>query len=163
MCKIAIIGLGNVMLGDDGLGVHVVNFLRRKYGDKIPDNVTILDVGTSIVNFIDDVKHYDYVIFIDAIDLGGKPGQHYSLEINVENKTSENSHYSGMDLHSIGLNEALELLMTGDSRVKKVFVIGCQPSVIDLSLELSAEVKNCMEHVIDEVIKLIEKLKGKCV
>lgn len=158
MCKILVIGLGNVMLGDDGLGVH---FIRMLECEKLPENVTLLDVGTSIFKFIDEILNYDYVIFVDAIDLRGKPGQPYLLKVELEGK-GELEDLPITNPHSVGLNEALEVLRAYKGNVRGIYVIGCQPSRVDLSLELSREVRECLKLLKLKLLELLKEINRNC-
>jgi coenzyme F420 hydrogenase subunit delta len=83
-CKrILILGCGNVLLGDDGFGPHVVEYLMQHYD--VPDDVCVMDAGTGVRKILfalalSDV-HPEEIVIVDAVDRGGERGQIVELPI----------------------------------------------------------------------------------
>ena len=76
--RILLLGVGNILYSDEGLGVHAVNYLRERY--TFSPNVTLLDGGTMGKLLMSDLIEHDFVIVMDAVLGGEAPGTLYRLE-----------------------------------------------------------------------------------
>ena len=78
--KIGILGVGNLIVGDEGFGVHAVRYLEEHY--EFPDNVLILDGGTAGIYMSPFLEECDPVLVIDVVDIDAEPGSmhYYSSE-----------------------------------------------------------------------------------
>lgn len=148
MKKIAIIGVGNILLGDEGIGVHVVRELENA---RLPKNVEVYDCGVSGMKILNILEGFDKAIIIDAVKAGGKPGEIYRFALE-EALTGDIRMTS---LHELDLITAIKIakLTNAYKLPKEVVVIGVEPKSLEESLELSPEVKKA----IPEVIKLVFK------
>jgi len=149
MPKLLIIGLGSVIMGDDGVGVKVVNELKKL----APKNVDILDGGTSGLSLLPHIKNRKEIIIIDALRGGGKqPGTIYRLGESELQKPE----FKVFSLHDISLEHVLAL---GKELFKEEFpnnitIYGVETSVVKLSDKLSEPVKKA-------VPKLVNLLKSR--
>lgn len=73
MKRILVVGIGNLLLGDEGVGVHVVSRLKES---ALPPGVEAVDVGTNSYDLIDCLYESERLIVIDAMQGGGEPGDH---------------------------------------------------------------------------------------
>lgn len=71
--QITVLGLGNVLYADEGIGVHVAEWLHRHH--EFPDNVTIVDAGTRGLRLLPLVEEAERLLLIDAVDFGLPPGE----------------------------------------------------------------------------------------
>lgn len=71
--RIAVIGIGNVLLGDDGFGPFVIELLRTRW--EFPDNVVLIDAGTPSLDLIGHLRGHDAAILIDTVAATGQPGE----------------------------------------------------------------------------------------
>ncbi len=142
--RTTVLGIGNLLLKDEGVGVHVVQKLASDVRDV---NTNIIDGGTSpeILSLIDD--SIDKLIIVDAVKAGNKPGTIYRFSINDLDIDSEKP----VSLHEIGVLESLRMMALLNRQPKSTVLIGIEPKTIDYGLELSPEVK----AVLPEVIKLV--------
>lgn len=91
--EILILGCGNVLFGDDGFGVEVVKYLRENY--KLPENIAIIEAGTSVRWILFDIilheKKPKKIIIVDAVDLGRKKGEVFEISLDEipENKIDD--------------------------------------------------------------------------
>jgi len=91
--EILILGCGNVLFGDDGFGVEVVKYLRENY--KLPENIAIIEAGTSVRGILFDIilheKKPKKIIIVDAVDLGRKKGEVFEISLDEipENKIDD--------------------------------------------------------------------------
>lgn len=138
-----VLGLGNFLLGDEGVGVHVAQQLLE--GDKRGEAV-VLDVGNALLDAMPAIAAADKVIVVDAMEGGESPGTIYRVPIaDCENSGAIGSVH-GFDMMSV-------LHMVGRKEPPEVVVIGIEPEVIGWSMELSAAVAEAVPHVIATVQK----------
>lgn len=135
-----IVGLGNVLLMDDGVGVHAVRALQLKP----PAGSQVVEVGTAVLDALDLLEAADLVLALDAIQSGGTPGTIYRLDpAGLELKKT------GTSLHELDLLAALRML-PADKR-PRVIVLGVEPARIDYGLELTPEVAAALPEFLDVV------------
>ena len=137
-----VLGIGNVLLRDEGIGCHVVHALE---GISLPD-IKIVDGGTcpEVLPVLEDA---DKLVIVDAVKGGGTPGQIYRF--HLEDITLEQKPF--LSLHDVGLVDSLMLMQlwynTGD-----VVIIGVEPKEINWGLELSPELQEKMPQIIDAIL-----------
>jgi hydrogenase maturation protease len=136
--RIVIVGLGNLLLRDDGVGVHAVAELRKDP----PACGEVVDVGTAVLHAISFVENAEKLLIIDAVRAGRAPGTVYLF--NGEDVRAETSPAS---LHSMGLCSTIRMLPE-DRRPKEVLVLGVEPQVIDYGMELSQVVREVLPRVV---------------
>ena len=143
---ILILGIGNLLLKDEGVGVHVVNKMKEM---SVPDNVEVLDGGTAGLDLVDFIEGRKKLIVIDAVNAGEKPGTLYRLtEENLDIKPKAISSF-----HEIDFIDALHMSEVVNSKPEEIVVIGIEPKDMSSGLELSPEI----EERIPEIIKLVMK------
>jgi hydrogenase maturation protease len=132
-----IAGIGNVLMGDDGVGVHALAALQQ---EPIP-GVTLLDLGTAILHGLSFVETAERVLLIDAVHGGQPPGTIYNFEAGEAGCLPPNS-----SIHALGLREAMRFLSRRSP--PPMSIIGVEPQVITYSLELSAPVQAALPQVV---------------
>jgi hydrogenase maturation protease len=137
-----VLGIGNVLLKDEGIGCHVAHALA---GIPLPD-VKIIDGGTcpDVVQFLEDA---DKLVIVDAVKGGGMPGQIYRF--HLEDITLEQKPF--LSLHDVGLVDSL-MLMQLWHKTGEAVVIGVEPRDINWGLELSPELQEKMPQIIDAIL-----------
>ena len=146
MEKILIVGLGDRLRGDDGLGCFVIRNLKKR---NLPKNVDIEDFGSGVFSLINKFKEYDKIIVVDAIKSGGKPGEIYKLELNeIENKKITN-------LHEVKIDKIILISQSLGIKSKIIF-IGCEPKNLDYKIGLSKEVRDSIPYIINLIIDYIK-------
>ncbi|MFP3909707.1 MAG: hydrogenase maturation protease [Archaeoglobaceae archaeon] len=141
--KIAVIGIGNILLGDEGVGVRIVEELRKR---DLPENVEVHDGATSGIALLNFLVDKDKVIIVDAVKGGEEPGTVYQFSINEALERSEM-----VSLHDIDFVMAYQTSKEIMELTDNITVIGIEPKVIDNGLELSKEVEKAIPHVIELV------------
>ena len=141
----AILGVGNLLMKDDGVGVHVARALDAL---ELPDDVFVIDAGTD-PDVAYDVDYADRIIVIDAVLGDGPPGTIYRLP-GTPGGTSGHGERS---CHDIGL---LQTLQAARSNVREIVVIGVEPKEIECGLDLSSEVAARVPRVVELVRQEIE-------
>lgn len=135
--RVLIAGLGNLLLRDDGVGVHVIEALRRQ---PLPRAVVAVEVGTAPLDALHLLEWADEVHAVDAVAAGGPPGTLYRLDLDEVAESRQ------VSLHDLGLRSVCRLLPAG--RQPKVIVWGVEPDVIAFGLDLSPAVQKSVPELV---------------
>ena len=146
MKKTLILGIGNILLSDEGLGVHIVNRILGS-GIAIPDDAEIIDGGTAGFDLLDLMMGRRKIIIVDALKVDDVPGSVYRFP--PEHIASS---LNAMSLHELGIRELISTLrMLGHD--PEIEIIGIVPSdVSTFNTCLSAAVENSMPRAIDLIM-----------
>ena len=140
--RVLILGLGNPLLGDEGIGVRVVEELK---GLELPNGVTVVEGGTVGLGLIGLMEGYQRVIIVDAADMGHPPGRVVRFTpLEAQFKTAE----APLSLHQIGLGEVLALAEALEVAPAELVIIGIQPSRIEGGVGLSPEAEGAIPQII---------------
>lgn len=147
---VLVIGVGNAIQKDDGVGIHVYRRLKQV---KLPEEVEILDGGTLGVDLLPYIEDRKKLIIVDAVKTEHKPGSLFKFspnDINYEEapKTS---------VHQIGLIDSLKMAALVCSAPSEIVIYGVQPEIIDWGEELSPEVEKVLPKLTNLLIEEIEK------
>ena len=146
MRRTLILGLGNPLLGDEGIGVWVVEELKEL---DLPAGVELADGGTAGLGLIGLMEGYQRVIFVDAADMGRPPGHVVRFTPSeVQFKTAE----APLSLHQIGLGEALVVAEALEMAPAELIIIGIQPGRIEEGVGLIPEVEGAIPQAIRMVL-----------
>lgn len=132
--SVAVVGLGNLILSDDGAGVHVVQHLVEAF--RFPDGVVVIDGGTSAIDLLDQLIEAEHLIFVDAARTGGVPG----TVVELEGARLPAWFRQRMSPHQVGLADLLATLALMDHAPKSVTLIGIEPQSMELGTELTPAV-----------------------
>ena len=121
--KIALLGVGNILLKDEGIGVKVVKELEKQFS--FPSNVALIDGGTAGHHLVNIVADFDTIIVIDAVQGGESPGTIYRFCLE-QIPFEVNTHLS---VHQVGVLEALNQVKLLGKKQKVIFV-GIEPEDI---------------------------------
>lgn len=145
-----VIGLGNPLRGDDGVGSRIIEELE---GLELPDGVMVVEGGTAGLGLIGLMEGYQRVIVVDAADMGHPPGRVVRFTPpEVQLKTVE----PALSPHEIGLWEVLALAETLEVIPAEVVIIGIQPSRLGEGAELSPEVERAIPQAIRTVLNELD-------
>jgi len=142
--RILIAGLGNCLLKDDGIGVHVVRELRKDFSVAR----LAVEVGTAVLDALHLFEWADTILAIDAMQAGGVPGTLYSFGVN--DIAGPGQHVS---LHELSFLGALEFLPKG--RTPRITILGVEPETIDYGLDLSPTLEALLPSVIEKVKRMV--------
>jgi hydrogenase maturation protease len=147
--SVLILGLGNILLQDEGVGVRVVEQLQRQY--RISGAVEVLDGGTAGMSLLEHIRNRDHLIVVDAVKTGQAPG----TVITLSGKEVPAFFQSRVSPHQMGLADMLAALELMGEKPAEVTVIGVEPQNLDIGLELSDLVSTRVDEL---VIRLVGKL-----
>jgi hydrogenase maturation protease len=145
-----IVGVGNTLLSDEGIGCHVIERLSQM---SMPADVNILDCGCDLLNLASYIDKPRKIIVIDAVRAAGKPGQIYRFDFDELDDIQTRS----ASAHQLRIVDALRLLKQAYPSLTccKITIIGIEPGALGLGTEFSEEVKqniaNLMRLVLEEV------------
>src|SRR5208283_5313415 len=152
--KVLVLGVGNLLLKDDGVGVHLINALRDT---SFPDNVQLIDAGTVSHQLISQFHEADYLIVVDAVSANDVPGSIFRF--SPDDIRFSQTEYK-LSLHEMNLIDVLQMAeMTGPK--PDTIIIGVQPKdVSSWSLELSDEVEAVLPRVRELVIEELKRINA---
>ena len=136
-----VLGLGNSLRGDDGVGPAVIEWLEQQ---ALPDGVEAVDGGTAGLDIVSTLMGHERAIIVDAADVGRAPGEWVRFTPDVAQLKKNDSTLS---LHSAGLAEALALGAALNVLPPTIIIYGVQPQNLDWSPQLSAEVRAAVAEV----------------
>ncbi|MBN1506871.1 MAG: hydrogenase maturation protease [Sedimentisphaerales bacterium] len=143
-----ILGIGNILLCDEGVGVRVVQAMREM---ALPPGVEVADGGTAGADLLDIISDRRKVIIIDAMDAGAEPGT--IRHLRVEELAGGTG--TRISLHEIGLMETLAMARHLNSAPIEVSILGVQPKEVrpgdKLTEELTAVVPRVVRMILDEL------------
>lgn len=149
--KVLILGVGNLLLKDDGFGVHLINSFKDTV---FPEHITLLEAGTVSHQLIPLLREVDHLIVIDVVEAGDTPGSIFrfspdDMQFRSEQKAS---------LHQISLTDVLHMAELTGGKPKTV-ILGVQPKdVSSWSLEMSDELVAVMPRVRELVMEELRKI-----
>jgi hydrogenase maturation protease len=146
---ILVLGVGNILLGDEGVGVRVVEAMQRM---KLSHGVEVLDGGTASMALLDSLSNRDRVIVIDAVKGNHDPGTIYRFTPADMNAQKE----IVTSLHQIDLLDALTQVEFLGRAPRDVVLYGIEPKSIGLGLELTPEVEAAIPRVIELVLSELQ-------
>ncbi len=148
--RIVVLGIGNTILSDEGLGVKALDVLKESYSFR--PSVELLDGGTIGIDLLYFIEEADRLLVLDAVSGGKPPGSVYVFEHDEVKKYFRNK----VSMHEIGFQEVMALLDLKGKELKEVVVMGIEPKVIDIGTELSPEVESAMPNLIDKALSRLE-------
>ncbi len=137
-----VLGLGNILLSDEGVGVRAVEALIEQV--QLPPDVEVLDGGTSGMDLLDQIAGRAHLIVVDAVRTGRPPGS----IVRLAGDEVPSFFTSKLSPHQLGLSDVLAVLRLMDAAPKRITVIGVEPVCLDLALELSPAVAARLPEVV---------------
>ena len=129
--RAVVLGIGNTILTDEAAGVRAVELLEQRY--QIPDDVLVIDGGTSGMEMIEDLSDLDFLIVIDVVKTGAASGTVVKIagdEIPVFFRRK-------LSPHQIALPDVLASLELLDAMPKEIVVLGVEPISLELGMEMT--------------------------
>lgn len=146
--NVMILGIGNILLQDDGIGIHILNELKKM---DIPDTVELLDGGTGGFHLIPIIEDKKKLIILDAIVSEDEPGSVYRLKFDDLDYKQK----PGISLHEAGIIEALKIASIHGKRPETIIIAVRPKEYKTFGLDVTPELKKIFPAVIDLVMKEI--------
>jgi len=147
--QIGVIGVGNVLVGDDGVGIAVVELLRS---GSLPKNVSIIDMGTGGLGLIHALAKLDVAIIVDAVDFGGCPGETRCFSPGDVRSLKEST---GLSTHECDLLNAIELSKELGELPETILIFAIQPAKMGSGTGLSPLLKSRLPEFAKEVRHMV--------
>lgn len=146
--EIKILGIGNIIRQDEGVGVHLLKALPQ-----LPAEIELLDGGVGGFELLEFVESARKLLVLDAVEAGKEPG-----EVVVWQKDQIPYFIaSKMSVHQVGFAEVLNLAKLQESYPEEIVVIGIQPGCLDWGTELTEPVLKALPAAVTEVTKILEE------
>jgi len=149
--EIALIGLGNILLRDEGVGVHAVEALRKRFD--FPEGIHLFDGGTLGLDLLPLMDGVDKIIFIDALDLKQEPGTIALLE----DDEIPSFFATKLSCHQVGLADLLFAAKLIGLTPSKTVLVGIQPEEIATGLALSQRVRENFGRLLTTVLEKLHE------
>lgn len=140
---VLVLGMGNVLLEDEGLGIHALQLLRQRY-DVSPD-VEFLDGGTSGMALIEQIGGRRHLLVLDAVQTGDPPG----TLVKICNQDVPVFFGLKVTFHQLGLSDVLASLELTGEQPDHVTVLGLVPQSLEMSLELSEQISARLDDLVE--------------
>jgi hydrogenase maturation protease len=143
--KILVLGIGNLLLQDEGAGVRAVEEFEKTY--VLPAEVELLDGGTSGIELLQYIQGKDHLILLDVVKSGNPPG----TIIRLEGEDVPALFQKKISPHQLGISDLLATALLIDKMPKRVVLFGIEPKSIETGLEMSDEVGSKIGRLADMV------------
>lgn len=145
--NIAIIGIGNLLMTDDGVGVRAVQLLTDRY--RFPAQVTIVEGGTLGLELLPQVQDAQRLLIVDAVEAGAAPG----TVLRYAGDQLQLAAHARLSPHQIGLQDLLALAAALGSAPQETIVLGVQPASVTVGMQLSEPVEAQLEPLTSSVLE----------
>jgi hydrogenase maturation protease len=146
--NIVVAGLGNLLLTDDGAGIHVV---RAMAGRNWPGHVQLLDVGTAVLDAVPWIEWADVILAVDAMQAGGAPGTLYRFGLADVAGPGQS-----ISLHDVNFVSVMPF--TRRTVPPRIVVLGIEPARIEFGMDLSPPVAAVLPAAVDAATAMVEEL-----
>jgi hydrogenase maturation protease len=153
--RILVLGLGNILLKDEGIGVHVI---RELQGLALPENVEVIDGGTAGLDMLLSQEGSYKLVVVDAAKAGEKPGTIYKAkvkggEMDKLARTLGGDKELKISSHQFGLIESLTAAQSCGCAPREIVIIGVEPKEINYGLEPTEQVSRRIPEIIKMVLE----------
>lgn len=148
--KVLLLGLGNLLLGDDGLGIRALELIRESH--ELPENLHCLDGGVMGLELLSHIEGVTHLLVLDAVQSGKAPGTLVRLEGSEVPKVMSLK----LSMHQFNFEEVLALSLLRGTAPPKLVVWGIEPAVLDSGLALSTVVESHLPELISAVVKELQ-------
>jgi len=147
-----VMGVGNILLSDEGLGVRFLDELAKK---SLPDNVELLEGGTAGLELVHLIQDVDFLIIVDAFNAKAEPGALFRFQPGDLKIIPEQYEVS---FHQIGIIEVLAMAKVL-GQAPQTLIFGIQPKSLEWGLEISPEIQSLFPRLTELVRKEIDSIQ----
>lgn len=147
--RVVVLGVGNILLSDEGIGVRAIEELGRAYD--LPPEVELIDGGTSAMELLDDLANCDTLVIADCVRAGRPPGHLLRLvdeEIPALFRTK-------LSPHQVGLPEVLATLVITHEAPRRTVLFGVEPESLATGMELTNTVATTLPRLVEALAREI--------
>lgn len=142
--SIGIIGVGNPLRKDDGIGIVLLDYIRKE-SERLPETVSFVDGGTGGMNLLHLLNRFDLVIFLDAVNFNGVPGEtrFFSFDEIISQKE-----ISMVSTHNADIFQIIKLSQELKECPDQIFVFGVQPADVSFGEGLTDMIQNKIDDIV---------------
>jgi hydrogenase maturation protease len=144
--SILVLGIGNLLLGDEAIGVRIVEALEQRY--LLPPHVEVLDGGTSGMDLMDVMANRDHLIVADAVLTGDEPGS----VVVLRDDEIPAMFTRKVSPHQLGLADVLMALRLTDEFPARLTLVGVVPQTLEPGIALSPVVRQAIEPALQQIM-----------
>ena len=148
---IVVLGVGNILLTDEGLGVHVVEDLKANY--TFTPQISLIDGGTMGMELLTYMRGMKKILLIDAVNGGEAPGTIYEFP----HRELEQYFTDHISVHEVGMQDILRIRAIQENPLEDAIVIGVEPESLDVGFEPSAPVQKALPEVKERVLRVLRE------
>jgi len=152
--SISIIGVGNPLRKDDGIGILLLDHIKKE-SNSLSRNVSFIDGGTGGMNLLHTFNKFDVIILLDAVDFNGFPGE--TRFFTFDDICSQKK-VSTVSTHNADLFQIIRIGQELDECPKKIFVFGVQPLDVSFGEGLTKPVQDQLTDIINSMKHHVFKL-----
>lgn len=145
--KVVVLGVGNTLLTDEGVGVRAVELLQRRY--VLPPGVEAIDGGTAGMELLESLEDLDKLIIVDCVRVGEPPA---TVIRRVDDEVPQ-FFRTRISPHQLGISDVLAALRLRERFPKRLALIGIQPKDLETGIELTPEVAATLPRVLAAIIE----------
>ncbi len=149
--RVGVIGVGNSLMADDGIGLLVLDRLKDRYGDR--DDIEFIPLATGGMDLLHVLPDLDIAVIIDAGDFGGKPGDH---QIFSPDEAVSIKPIRGYSLHELDIMKVLKLSEEMGEAPEKIYVMAIQPEKVCYNEQMTKVLLDNLDKYVVELEALID-------
>ena len=147
---VVVLGLGNLLMQDEGVGIHALRLLQDTY--TFTPEIELIDGGTSGLDLLPFFRPESQMIMLDAMEFNQPPGgigrvENEDILARLNTKTS---------VHHLGLSDLLAMAQLTDVVPKEIILFGVQPESLELEVELTETVNNAIPKLLEYVVEQLK-------
>jgi hydrogenase maturation protease len=151
--RIGVLSVGNVLMGDDGVGPYILKILESRY--EFPSGVVLHDLGTPGLGITSFFADYDAIILLDALSTKGRPGE---VKLYRKGQLVRMPVPQRVSPHDPALVEALLFSELSGQCPSEVLLVGIVPETVELGCSLSQAIQAAVEPAISAVLTELHRL-----
>ncbi len=149
--EVTVLGVGNVILQDEGFGVRVVEYLDSRYD--FPETVQLVDGGTLGIELTQYLTGTRWLLVIDSINGGKEPGTTFCFR----NEEVMAHFQDKLSAHEVGIQDVLALLTVTGRKIPEVAVIGAQPCCVEAGVALTEKMEALMPSMAEKALAILKE------
>lgn len=147
-----ILGIGNLLLSDEGFGIHTIHYLEQNY--TFPEDIRLNDAGTAGIYMAPFLEECDPILVIDVVDIPAEPG---SVHCFSSKDIGNGIIFTKMSPHQLGLLEMLAICKLRDCNPETVEFFCVVPADLQTSMELSPEVAPRVKEIAERIVRWLRR------
>ena len=149
--NIAVLGIGNLLQRDEGVGVHLIQRLEKEY--TFSPHISLIDGGTMGTDLLPYLEQNDKIIIFDAVNFNEAPG---FIGI-IENDDILRRLNTKLSIHHLGLTDVLSSARLLDIEPSQIYLIGIQPKNIEMGTDLTDEINQRLSKMLEVAVKKLNE------